>query len=153
MKLYIAEQKAQELMTSHGLTDWKFLWDKASSRFGCCKFRTKTITMSAALTSLNDEEHVINTILHEIAHALVGPHNGHGVTWRRKAIQIGCTGQRYYSPEVVKPLPAYKVTCNNCGKVTHRARKQKTVACGNCCKAYNNGRWSKEFVLTYVRVN
>lgn len=151
MKLYIAESKAKELMNTHGLSEWRFLFDSAKRRFGYCSYRSKTISLSAPLTSLNDDEHVINTILHEIAHALVGPHNGHGVTWKRQAMAIGCTGQQFYSPAVSEPTLKYTVTCLKCGSTQQKARKSKNqTACGRCCKRYNGGRWTKEYLLKFT---
>ena len=38
-----------------------------------------------------DIDHIRDTILHEIAHALVGPCHGHDAVWRQKAREIGCT--------------------------------------------------------------
>jgi SWI/SNF-related matrix-associated actin-dependent regulator 1 of chromatin subfamily A len=39
-----------------------------------------------------EEQQFKDTILHEIAHAIVGPHHGHDEVWRGKAVEIGCTG-------------------------------------------------------------
>ena len=36
------------------------------------------------------DEEVKNTLLHEIAHALVGPGHRHNRVWRQKAREIGC---------------------------------------------------------------
>ena len=37
-----------------------------------------------------DEKHVLDTILHEIAHALVGSHHKHDAVWKAKCKEIGC---------------------------------------------------------------
>ena len=60
-------------MRLHELDDWQFRLDRATSRFGSCNHRCKTITMSRLLVTLNDKREVRDTILHEIAHALAGP--------------------------------------------------------------------------------
>ena len=42
-------------------------------------------------------DHITDTILHEIAHALVGPRHGHNAIWRQKAREIGCTAMRCHN--------------------------------------------------------
>ncbi len=106
MDLAKAETLARELMTQHGLFGpmrfdvpqvffgWKFKFDTARKRFGCCFWGTRTISLSRPLTAIGKEEDVRDTILHEIAHALVSPNHGHDRVWRRKALEIGCNGNR-----------------------------------------------------------
>ena len=36
-----------------------------------------------------DIEEIRNTILHEIAHALVGNENVHNLVWKKKALELG----------------------------------------------------------------
>jgi len=86
-------------MKEHGLIEkgWKFRFSKGTRQFGCCRDWKKEITISKHLSRINDEERVMLTILHEIAHALVGAHNGHTNVWRRKCIEIGGNGQAKYT--------------------------------------------------------
>ena len=49
--------------------------------------------------TLHSDDEVLDTILHEIAHALVGPQHGHDAVWRAKAREIGCTGERCVSSD------------------------------------------------------
>ena len=147
MKLSSATKIAMTLMKEHGLLDkgWKFTYDRAVRRFGCCNYKEMTISLSKKLVELNDEELVIDTILHEIAHALVGKGQGHNRIWRRQAVSIGCNGARCYGNEVVQPTLKYTLTCPNCGRVTHRAKLRSGLACGSCCRAYNGGKYSAEY--------
>ena len=71
MNLNDAKTLANELMNQHGLYDWTFMFDDAKLRFGQCRHRSKEISLSRELTELNDVVHVKDTILHEIAHALL----------------------------------------------------------------------------------
>lgn len=91
---------ARQLMQQHGLHDWRFGWDRARRRFGCCWQRRKLITLSRPLTALNDRAEVLDTLLHEIAHAL-SP-GGHTDAWRRMCIKIGARPERCYSNDRVK---------------------------------------------------
>ena len=110
-------------MAEHGLAGWTFAFDHARRRFGSCRFREKTITLSRHLTFLNNEEQVRDTILHEIAHALC-PRDGHGQAWKAMCVRIGAKPERcYQAGEVVTPprRPApWKIGCPRCGWWTSR---------------------------------
>lgn len=146
MELLHAREIAIELMEKYGLIDkgWKFRWDNAKRRFGICiysKFdsgRGGIIGLSQYLVDLNNEENVVDTILHEIAHALVGRGHGHDAIWKAKAIEIGCDGQRCYSGEDVNtPKPKYKgVCCNGHESFRHRKPNQK-LSCGKCSRKFD----------------
>lgn len=153
MNLLDAEKLAKDKMKEHGLTErgWWFEFDRAKRRFGCCHHSLKKITMSSALTELNSEEVVLDTILHEIAHALVSARHGHDAVWRRKAIEIGCNGSRTYGNETIRPPYPYKGVCPN-GHET-KARKRMRVACSKCCNAHNNGRFSSEYMFVWETIS
>jgi len=147
MLLSEAKKLAESLMQRHGLNDWSFHFDRAKRRFGSCNSRTRTITLSAELVRLNDAKRVKNTILHEIAHALVGSGHGHDHVWRAKALEIGCDGNRCYSPENTKIVQGkYVATCPKCGQMHHKHRKPKrVVSCGVCTNVFD-----KERILIYA---
>ena len=92
-----AEKLARRLMDKHGLSHWEFRFDNAKRRAGCCWHVLKRISLSRNLIRIRSDDNIKNTILHEIAHALVGPGHGHDEVWRRKAIEIGCDGKRCYT--------------------------------------------------------
>lgn len=131
MELSAARDLAWRLMAEHGLTDWTFTFDRAARRFGGCWTSRKSITMSAALTKLNDEPHVRDTILHEIAHALEPEDRGHGQRWKARAAAIGCEPTRCYPPTVKKPPATWRGTCPRCGAWWERNRRIR-AACGFC---------------------
>ena len=84
----------RRLLREHGLDDWTIVADRAKTRAGVCRFARRQIGLSAPITALHYEDEVLDTILHEIAHALVGPQHGHDAVWRAKAREIGCSGER-----------------------------------------------------------
>ena len=92
MNLERAEQLAFEKMELHGLSQWALVWTNATTAYGNCCDIKRTIYLSSILTAIVDELHVLDTILHEIAHALVGCYNGHNEVWQKKAKEIGCNG-------------------------------------------------------------
>ena len=137
---------ALDLMKEYDLINngWKFEYSDALRFYGFCNYTTKIISLSKNLVLLNNEKHNINTIKHEIAHALTKGHH-HDKTWRKMALLIGCDGLRCYSDEVVTPKHKYKLSCGNCGEITFRHRKRKGLACGNCCNKYNNKTYTPKF--------
>lgn len=143
MQLTDVEKLAAKLFMSHGLKGWSFKFDSAVKRFGLCNHSRKVISLSRHLVQLNAEPAVTNTLLHEIAHALVGAGHGHGKVWVNKAKSIGCYGQRCYSRSEVKtPELQYMLTCPQCGIVTTRARRPSaSLACARCC----GGRYNPAF--------
>lgn len=78
-------------MEKHGLDDWSFEWTRAVREYGRCNYSRKVIYLSKVLSAVVDELHVLDTILHEIAHALVGPGHHHNDIWKAKAKELGCT--------------------------------------------------------------
>jgi predicted SprT family Zn-dependent metalloprotease len=149
MDLYKAQQLAVNLMDKHNLFEkgWRFSFDTARRRFGCCNYSYKQITLSKALVLVNDEARVKNTILHEIAHAIVGRGHGHNNVWKRKAIEIGCDGKRCYTTQnTIVPEAKYIAVCGTCGHKHKKHRlSRKTSACGVCCK----GVFQREYILTF----
>lgn len=146
MNLNDAKLLAERLMTDNGLIPhWTFRFDRAVRRFGCCYWRKRMITLSRVLTELNAAAEVRDTILHEIAHALVGPGHWHDKAWKAKAAEIGCIGNRCYDNRAVNtPSHKYEAQCLGCKKMyrTHRRRK---VSCGLC----SGGRFNPSYLLRW----
>ena len=136
---------ARQLLKLHGLENVPVILDNAKNRRGICRYSfngVKEIGLSRYFIGLNDESKVRNTILHEIAHALTPGHH-HDRVWRRKAIEIGCTGERS-SSNVERQPGRYQTTC--CGKTHHLHRKGKhfnNYRCARCKKGLT-------FVDTYA---
>jgi predicted SprT family Zn-dependent metalloprotease len=149
MDLLEARNIATNLLLKHGLKSWVFDFDESKRRFGACHFKTKRITLSRHLVSLNDKEIVINTILHEIAHALVGREHGHNSIWVAKAREIGCTGDRCYDSSVVATPPhKYIGSCpNNHIFKAHRISKHRQ-SCTTCFPK----KFNADYVITF-RIN
>lgn len=151
MNLYDARGRAHELMLEHGLVGWSFEFDRAVKRRGQCRYGDKTITMSRRLTELASPEEAEQTMLHEIAHALVGPGHGHGAVWLRQARAIGYEGHRTSRRENEVP-PPFVAVCPGCGHEHKRFRRPKDrTACGKCCNRHARGRFDERFALAYER--
>jgi hypothetical protein len=56
---------------------------------GHCAYDSKIIWITTWAIEHNTPAQLRDVILHEIAHALVGPDTGHGVAWREQALALG----------------------------------------------------------------
>lgn len=148
MEYYDASVLARQTMNNHGLGHWIFAFDRAKRRAGLCNSRHRTISLSENYVSRNDKEEILDTILHEIAHALVGPGKGHNNEWKAMCIKIGAKPIRCYnSDQVNMPKGHWRAICNGCKKEFHCHRKPKYsfgYYCRKCGKV--NG------ALSYSRV-
>lgn len=90
---------AHELMELHGLLQagWSFRLDRAKRYSGITAVELKEIRISGPMATTVEASAVRETILHEIAHALVGncEKDEHGPIWLAKALEIGSTGEAY----------------------------------------------------------
>ncbi len=141
MKLGRLQELARDEFAKHGLTNWTFVFDRGITRFGQCKFASRTISMSRQLSEANTEAECLNTLRHEIAHALVGPRVGHGAAWVRKAREIGCDGQARYSGTQVATIEgAWIASCKRCGMTSRPShRRNSKLCCGKCARL--RGEW------------
>lgn len=115
------EALARTLINTHNLLGWRFVWDNARSRGGQCCYSARTISLSRALVPLWTEDQVRNVLLHEIAHALVGPGHGHDGVWMYKCLSIGGDGNRTHNnPTQARKWEAH---CDTCGTVVGRRHR------------------------------
>ena len=112
MRLKEVAALARELMDRHGLAEWTLRFNAAQKKLGECRPRQKLILLSRAHAVNGVREQVIDTILHEIAHALVGPGAGHGPAWKAIADRIGATPK-------------------SCTPESHEARRRREAAKAN----------------------
>ena len=137
MELGEARRLGTALLEEHGLGDWSFTFDRAKRRAGVCRYGARQISLSAPLTRLHPAAEVRDTILHEIAHALVGPRHGHDAVWRATAVRIGCSGQRCSSADAPAIEGAWVGTCAGGHRVTRHRRPARPMACARCASTFD----------------
>ena len=111
MKREEARTLARSLMDAAGLADWRFRFDHAKRRAGACTHSTRTISLSGPLTDLYDEATIRGVILHEIAHAIVGPAHGHDAAWKRTARALGAPDSARLPSSLPSPDAPWVGTC------------------------------------------
>jgi predicted SprT family Zn-dependent metalloprotease len=140
MTLHETEALAWSHMLAHGLPQkgWKFDFQYRLNHLGTCFYFNKTIKLSVSYVLLNDEPEILDTILHEIAHALLPPKEGHGKRWKAMCVKLGCNPERCVGyGKIKRPELAYKAVCVN-GHTHYRTRKTKVeITCGQCDRRFN----------------
>ncbi len=151
-----ASKYTKDLLTKNGLINWhvRLTTDLTKPFLGMCSYRDKAIILNAHHIDTHGELEVLNTIRHEVAHALT-PGMGHNELWAAKARELGCDNTSEcasysFSPSVIDAIrsgaeieityeeeiirkPVYKVNklvdkCAQCGKV---AKEKDRYEAGN----------------------
>ena len=139
-------QLAAALMAAHALRGWSFQFDNSTTRAGACQYATRVLSLSFAFARQAPAEEIKETLLHEIAHALVGHAHHHDAVWRAKAREIGSSGRRCH--ELRFSPPRYIVTCER-GCWVATAERRRGIFCKRCRGTvvylpYTEDRWKRE---------
>jgi predicted SprT family Zn-dependent metalloprotease len=137
---------AEKLLAEHRLCNWSFDFDHAARRAGRCHYGRRRITLSLQFARQASEAEIRETLLHEIAHALVGPRHNHDAVWRAKAKEIGASGERCHDLRFTPPR--YIVQCRNGCWTATAERRRRNVVCRKCrgeivYQTYTEQRWSE----------
>ena len=131
------ETIANEMLAKHSLTDWEFVWNNKTSNktWGICKYTPKEIHLNKKYALIESEENVIDTIIHEVAHALTKG-DGHGEIWKAKCRELGCRDEKFKNleKENINKLSKYKGVCPTCGHIIYSGRKTGIIHI-QCCNA------------------
>jgi len=137
-----AVKQARALLDKYGLSDWRVKLVTTNLLMGKCIYKDKCIWLNTHHIDTHPDFEIIDTIKHEIAHALT-PGDGHSTLWKNKAIELGALPQACasmalddraidairsggevevtYEEHVIR-TPSYKITrlqetCPTCGKI------------------------------------
>jgi predicted SprT family Zn-dependent metalloprotease len=125
---------ARRLLDAHGLSEWSFGFNRRRRSLGLCDYHRQAIELSLHFIERNGPDAILDTLLHEIAHALVGPGHGHDAAWKGMCSRVGARPVACRRAEM--PAGRWRATCGGCGKLIHRYRRPKRlhgwycVACG-----------------------
>ena len=125
--------------------EWSFGFDSGRRRAGLCSYNDKRITVSKYLSLVHSIDDVMQTVKHEIAHALVGPKEGHGKKWLATAKRIGYRNETYTGQEIAKAYAPYRGLCPN-GHEHFRYQKPKRLySCHHCGSGFR-----KEYMIDWM---
>lgn len=144
---------ATDLKNKYGLREWCVKLTGSKFYFGKCCYSERCIRLSRLLVELNNEHTVRDTILHEIAHAIL-PMCGHNTAWRKLFISMGGNGERCYnSSTTILPPANYAGVCPNGHTATRYRMSKRTVAmaCTKCCRNYSNGKYDPKFMFNWKK--
>ncbi len=98
MNIIEAKKLAKDTATENRLFGWKIFFSDTDKVCGICWNKSRTLEFSKPFFDLNSPVQCKDTILHEIAHALVlnnfQPH-GHDRTWKQKCLEIGAVPNEF----------------------------------------------------------
>src|SRR3982751_14199 len=91
MNRHDATELTRATLNKHNLNEWhvRVTSDPNLPFLGMCIYKDKTIMLNGHHIDIHPYAEVVNTILHEVAHALT-PGHGHNSVWATKAREIGC---------------------------------------------------------------
>ena len=156
-----AERIANELIRRHLELSmfWSFRYSNAKRYFGCCRYKILVfkggeltipggeIILSRPLTALNSRAQVVDTLLHEISHAICGPGIGHSKAWKETAKKLGCRPERCCdTTKLILPPPRYIAECPNCGRQKGFERV-RSISCSKC----DNEKYNPAYRMVFRR--
>lgn len=127
------QELAGKLLRAHALSGWVFAFNRRKRAMGFCCYSQRSIELSIHFVVRNDMDEIIDTLLHEIAHALVGPKHGHDRVWKAKCVEVGATPQRLGHADM--PAGKWQAVCKACGRNYNRHRRPKRMRgwyCPHC---------------------
>jgi len=114
MTIFTAQRLAREWMNKYGLQHWSVQFIHSMNTAGLCVYPV-CIRLCWEYVEGSGEEKVLDTIKHEIAHALT-PRHGHDDVWKAKCHELGCKPEQYIDEGVI-PM-------SDAGRAQDRARRQ-----------------------------
>jgi predicted SprT family Zn-dependent metalloprotease len=136
MNLFEARRLTVTLLHRHGLDAWKVEFSRAKTRAGACRHERRAIVLSAPLVTVLSESEVVETVLHEVAHAMVGAEHAHDEVWRRTAQRIGATG-RVSLHTSASPAHDWVGTCPHGHEAQRHRRPAHPMSCGECARRFD----------------
>jgi predicted SprT family Zn-dependent metalloprotease len=133
MDLKELQEIAARELEKHGLAGWTFHLGATRRRLGVCKYRQKRIEIAEYYAQNSAATTVLDTLLHEIAHALAGPKAHHGPAWKAVAMRLGARPEACETSDqaVMKPGD-WQATCSECKQTFHLYRRPRSLSGYRC---------------------
>lgn len=141
-----------------GLVNWRFGWDRAIRRLGCCRLTEQCISLSKHFVACymdKDKSLVWQVVLHELAHALAWEKHrqrGHGAHWKHYCAQLGIPDAPRtvvcdsFAPEHRRsPQPHYILCHDETGEIFRRYFRKPKRSASQLKHCYMPGRKQETF--------
>ena len=139
----LAERKMAEHLD---LENWKFEFDNGKRRAGQCDYTNQRIQLSKYLVEIHSVDDSMQTLLHEVAHAMAGHEAGHSKAWLKIAKSIGYRNEKFTGKEIAEKTAPWVGVCPR-GHLHYRYRKPAAMtSCTICGKGFDTRnliRWQK----------
>ena len=100
-----AEKFANEMIVKHLPEGWTFAWNRKVRSNGTCNYTKMEIQLSRILTPHRMWDDIVESIMHEIAHAIAGFDNHHNDVWKKVFRSLGGAGNRCSSDSASDFVP------------------------------------------------
>ncbi|EWH09361.1 hypothetical protein DS2_13224 [Catenovulum agarivorans DS-2] len=128
-KKHIVKTSFNKLIASYAeqypdLTGYSLKFNQGKRQLGSCHYLKKQITISAHILEHNPIELQLDTLAHELAHALAyiaDGHRGHGRPWQKWARALGAT-PKARTREPIKTQAKYQLVCKRLDKIEELPR-------------------------------
>lgn len=152
----IAVKLLREELDKYSLNDWHIRLDTNISRpyLGLCSYKDKCIILSAHHIDTHPDIEIIDTIKHEVAHALCPGHE-HNEVWKAKVIELGgkpivCSSLSF-NPEIIDAIRSganVDITFETETIVQTKAKYQITQLRDKCPHCGKDAIIDRELLLT-----
>ena len=131
---------------------WTWGWNTRVTAGAVTKFRGEVIEFSTHYVDAATPEQLLNTVLHEIAHAIVGPGEGHGAYWRSTHIALGGDGSRCHDVQISRDVYPIVADCD-CSRGAHyRTRMPRKGYFHTCRESGKRMEWRRVAATNLERV-
>lgn len=129
-KITAAKVRGLELMKEKGLDEWNIIFHEQEATIAETSHHFKTIGFNMNFIIIADKQSFEGVLMHEIAHALLGPGKGHGREFKKlcKEISVDTT---FACSKVNMLIEKYIVFCPECN-YTGSINKNKDLYCAKC---------------------
>lgn len=116
---------------------WHLTLHASYRQVGLCSYVERRVFLSVHFLNRLPAASMLDTVRHEMAHALAGPGTNHGVAWRHWCAKTGANPERCLDlpVEAMSHLP-WKLVCSACGHVFRylaaRGRRRRQLQHSRC---------------------
>lgn len=161
----------RQLLKHHKLNNYDVIINsRLKTTYAYCKYN-KQIELNKFYLENGENEDIIDTIIHEVSHALSHKlygekGKGHNKLWKDLFIKLGGSGDRcrsikkaYSSTSLEKyknftkrkkKIAYHIMECPHCKK-TIRQKTKRIYACSDCCEKYNNGKYNEKYEFKIIK--